>query len=108
MKRRPPQTMDALRGIEGRVAQASFTAWRSIPLRWKGLGRKPIPYEWHHIGPRVAPNTKSNQDATHPVNAFLEGGFAPHHAEPAAPQGQSRYRRHPAETVLLHRSYLPP
>ena len=37
--------MDTLRGIEGRVAQAYFTAWRSIPLRWKGLGRKPIPEE---------------------------------------------------------------
>jgi CRISPR-associated protein Cas1 len=76
MKSRPPRTMDALRGIEGRVAQAYFTAWRSIPLRWKGLGQKPIPVEWHRIGPRVAPNTKSNRDATHPVNAMLNYGYA--------------------------------
>jgi len=31
---RPPHTVDALRGIEGRVALAYFTAWRSMPLRW--------------------------------------------------------------------------
>jgi CRISP-associated protein Cas1 len=76
MKRQPPQTMDALRGIEGRVAQAYFTAWRSIPLQWKGLGRKPIPDEWHQIGPRVRPNSKRNRDATHPVNAMLNYGYA--------------------------------
>lgn len=76
MSRRPPKTMDALRGIEGRVAQAYFTAWRSMPLRWKGLGRKPIPEEWHRIGPRVAPNSKSNRNATHPINAMLSYGYS--------------------------------
>lgn len=76
MERRPPRTMDALRGIEGRVAQAYFTAWRSMPLRWKGLGRKPIPPEWRRVGPRVAPNRKSNKDATHPVNALCNYGLA--------------------------------
>lgn len=76
MSGRPPQTIDALRGIEGRVAQAYFTAWRSMPLRWKGLGRKPIPEEWHRIGPRVAPNSKSNRNATHPINAMLSYGYA--------------------------------
>jgi CRISP-associated protein Cas1 len=76
MKSRPPQTVDALRGIEGRVAQAYFTAWRSMPLRWKGLGRKPIPEEWHRIGPRVPPNSKRNRGATHPVNAMLNYGYA--------------------------------
>jgi CRISPR-associated endonuclease Cas1 len=68
--------MDALRGIEGRAAQAYFTAWRSIPLRWNGLGRKPIPDEWPQIGPRVRPNSKRNRDATHPVNAMLNYGYA--------------------------------
>jgi hypothetical protein len=43
----------------------------------------------------------------HGQDAFLEGGFTPHHPEPAAAQGQCRYRRHPAETVLLHRRFLP-
>ncbi|MGA8709085.1 MAG: CRISPR-associated endonuclease Cas1 [Steroidobacteraceae bacterium] len=76
MQTRPPKTMDGLRGIEGRVAQAYFTAWRSMPLRWKGMARKPVPEEWHRIGPRVAPNSKSNRGATHPANAMLNYGYA--------------------------------
>jgi CRISP-associated protein Cas1 len=76
LRRRPPHTIDALRGIEGRAANAYVTAWRSIPLRWKGLGRKPVPEEWHRIGPRVAPNTKHNRNATHPINAILNYGYA--------------------------------
>ena len=43
MKVRPPQTIDALRGIEGRVAQAYFSGWRSMPLQWKGLAPKADP-----------------------------------------------------------------
>jgi CRISP-associated protein Cas1 len=74
--RRQPQTMDALRGIEGRVSQAYFTAWPSIPLRWKGTGRKPIPEDWHRIGSRAAPNSKRNRGASHPVNAMLNYGYA--------------------------------
>ena len=73
---RPPQTLDGLRGIEGRVAQAYFAAWRSMPLRWKGLNRKPIPEEWLRIGPRTPPNSKRNRNATHPVNATLNYGLA--------------------------------
>jgi CRISPR-associated endonuclease Cas1 len=73
---RPPQTLDALRGIEGRVALAYFTAWRSMPLLWKGLNRRPIPEEWHRIGPRVPPNTKRNRNAMHPLNAMLNYGLA--------------------------------
>jgi CRISPR-associated endonuclease Cas1 len=76
MERRPPKSIDALRGIEGRVAQAYFTAWRSIPLRWEGLGRKPIPEEWHYVGPRVRPSSKRNRGATHPVSAMLNYGYA--------------------------------
>lgn len=68
---RPPQTLDGLRGIEGWVAQAYFSAWRALPLRWKGLNRKPIPDEWLRIGPRTPPNSKRNRNATHPVNAML-------------------------------------
>ena len=76
IRRHPPQSLDVLRGIEGRVAQAYFRAWRSTPLRWKGLGRKPIPEEWKWIGPRVTPNSKRNRGATHPVNSMLAYGYA--------------------------------
>lgn len=73
---RPPQTLDALRGIEGRVALAYFTAWRSTLLRWKGLNRRLIPEEWRRIGPRVPPNSKGNRNATHPLNEILNYGLA--------------------------------
>ena len=59
MRDRPPQTIDALHGIEGRVAQTYFRAWRPIELKWKG--RKPIPEEWRRIGPRVSPKTGTNR-----------------------------------------------
>jgi CRISP-associated protein Cas1 len=72
----PPRTLDGLRGIEGRVAQAYFTVLRSMPLRWKGLNRKPIPQEWLRIGARTPPNSKRNRNATHPVNAMLNYGLA--------------------------------
>jgi CRISP-associated protein Cas1 len=73
---RPPPTLDGLRGPEGRVAQAYFMAWRSMPLRWKGLNRKPIPEEWLRIGARTPPNSKRNRNATHPVNAMLNYALA--------------------------------
>jgi CRISPR-associated endonuclease Cas1 len=70
----PPRDIHALRGIEGRVAQAYFRSWRPIALKWSG--RKPVPDEWRQIGPRVAPNSRTNRDATHPVNAMLNYGYA--------------------------------
>jgi CRISPR-associated endonuclease Cas1 len=76
IERQPPQSMDTLRGVEGRVAQSYFAAWRATPLRWKALSRKPIPEEWKRIGPRVAPNRKSNRSATHPINALCNYGLA--------------------------------
>jgi len=33
----------ALLGVEGRCAEAYFTAWHNLPLAWKGTGRRPIP-----------------------------------------------------------------
>jgi CRISPR-associated protein Cas1 len=74
MRERSPQTTDALHGIEGRVAQMYFRSWRPISLRWKS--RKPIPEEWRRIGPRVSPKGGTNRDATHPVNAMVNYGYA--------------------------------
>jgi hypothetical protein len=45
-----------LLGIEGRAAYSYFTAWQSLPLKWKGLGRRPIPDDWHQVGPRRSRN----------------------------------------------------
>jgi len=74
MRERPPQTIDALHGVEGRVAQMYSRSWRPIELKWKG--RKPIPEEWRRIGPRVSPKGGTNRDAMHPVNAMLNYGYS--------------------------------
>jgi CRISP-associated protein Cas1 len=77
---RPPKSLSALLGIEGRVAQAYFAAWQSIPLRWKGLGRRAIPDDWHRVGQRQSLNSTRqkgrNRHASHPVNAMLNYVYA--------------------------------
>jgi CRISPR-associated endonuclease Cas1 len=74
---RPPRSIDTLLGIEGRAAYAYFTAWQSLPLKWKGLGRRPIPDDWHQVGPRTSGRNKvgQNRNATHPVNAILNYAY---------------------------------
>lgn len=71
----PPPTVEALRLVEGRAAFAYFTCWQTIPLRWKGTGRKPIPEEWHHAGLRQSFVSGTNRHATHPVNAMLNYAY---------------------------------
>ena len=48
----PPETIDDLRLLEAWAAISYFAAWRTIKLRWKGTGKKPIPPEWRRIGMR--------------------------------------------------------
>lgn len=67
---------EALLGIEGKCAQVYFDAWRSIPLSWKGTGRKPIPEAWHSIGTRRAYQKRGNRFASHPVQAMLNYAYA--------------------------------
>lgn len=79
MKRDPPTTVDDLRGVEGRAAIAYFAAWNSVPLNWKGTGRRPIPKDWRQIGRRASMvgdrKSRRNQYATHPVNAMLNYAY---------------------------------
>jgi CRISPR-associated endonuclease Cas1 len=79
LARRCPKSIRELLGVEGRVAFAYFNAWRSLPLRCKGLGRQPIPEDWHCVGQRQSLNTRKkgrNRFASHPVNAILNYGYA--------------------------------
>lgn len=71
----PPPTIEALRLMEGRAAFAYFTCWETIPLRWKGTGRKPVPEDWHHAGLRQSFMSGTNRHATHPVNAMLNYAY---------------------------------
>jgi CRISPR-associated endonuclease Cas1 len=77
---KPPKSLAALLGIEGRTAQAYFAAWQSIPIQWKGLTRRAIPEDWHRVGQRqslIGTRTKGrNRHASHPVNAMLNYAYA--------------------------------
>jgi CRISPR-associated protein Cas1 len=80
MKHRPPSTMHDLHGIEGKAAVAYFAVWHAFPLRWKGTGRHAIPDDWRRIGRRTSMLSdgkhRRNRNATHPVNAMLNYGYA--------------------------------
>ncbi len=69
------RTMETLRLVEGRAALAYFRAWQSIPMRWKGIGRRPIPDEWQRVGLRQSSVSGTNRHATHPVNAVLNYAY---------------------------------
>ena len=79
MKRRPPRMLSDLLGIEGRAGLAYFAGWQFYPLRWRGIGRHPIPEDWKRIGKRlsrVSGRNHRNRHATHPVNAMLNYAYA--------------------------------
>jgi CRISP-associated protein Cas1 len=73
----PHVAVSALLGLEGRVGFTYFNAWQSLPLQWKGLGRHPIPRDWHVVGQRYSFARKKggNRNATHPVNAILNYAY---------------------------------
>lgn len=75
----PPRDVDTLRGVEGPAAATYFAAWQDAPLSWRPARRKPVPSEWKSIGPRAslrAGKTSKNRNATHPINAMLNYGYA--------------------------------
>jgi CRISPR-associated protein Cas1 len=77
---KPPKSMSALLGLEGRAAQSYFAAWQALPLRWKGLTRGGIPDDWYRIGQRqslISTRQKGrNRHASHPVNAMVNYAYA--------------------------------
>jgi CRISPR-associated endonuclease Cas1 len=78
LENNPPKIINGLLGIEGRAAFAYFLGWQNVPLHWKGIGRRPIPKNWHEIGPRTSANGNfgRSRHASHPVNAILNYAYA--------------------------------
>jgi len=65
-------------GAEGKAATIYFETWQDIIIRWKGIGRRPIPSDWHKVGPRTT-NARQKiykRNASHPVNAMLNYAYA--------------------------------
>lgn len=69
-------SIDALLGIEGVTAAVYWRSWHEMPVRWKGLSRRPVPIEWHQVGPRQSARNPKNHLASNPVHAMLNYGYA--------------------------------
>lgn len=62
--------------IEAAAANSYFKLWKELPLNWskKSIGR--IPDEWRTFGQRESKVGGENRNASHPVNAILNYGYA--------------------------------
>ncbi len=72
----PPENVQQLLLVEAKAAYVYFSCWRMLKMRWKGTRRKPIPPEWRSMGLRQSQYGSDNRNATHPINAMLNYGYA--------------------------------
>ena len=73
----PPCDVVFLRALEAGSAAAYLRAWRAVPLKWTGMGRRPIPASWQMVGPRTSLyKLAGNRNAAHPINAMLNYAYA--------------------------------
>jgi CRISPR-associated protein Cas1 len=71
--------MNEIFAIEGECASAYFASWHGLEIQWKGLGKRPVPKGWHVYSGRssLATGVKAeNRNASHPLNAMLNYGYA--------------------------------
>jgi CRISPR-associated endonuclease Cas1 len=73
---RQPKTISDLRALEANAAAAYFRAWKGMPIKWQGIGKRPIPETWQQIGQRTSIfHLTGNRNASHPVNAILNYAY---------------------------------
>jgi CRISPR-associated protein Cas1 len=73
----PPEHIPELRALEANCAASYFRSWVGMPIKWRGISRRPIPDNWHSIGVRSSPyHSAGNRNAAHPVNAILNYAYA--------------------------------
>src|SRR5258708_32429729 len=66
-----PEHIPELRALEANCAGSYFRSRVSMPIKWRGTSRRPIPANWHFIGPRSSPHhLPGNRHAAPPVNAL--------------------------------------
>lgn len=73
------EDINAIFAIEGECASAYFRSWHGLPVRWKGVARRPVPQEWQAYNWRSSRATgvkPENRNASHPVNAILNYAYA--------------------------------
>ena len=71
-----PKTIPQLRVLEANAAAAYFRAWKGLPIKWRGVSKRPIPDSWIKIGQRTSLFQRAgNRNASHPVNAILNYAY---------------------------------
>jgi CRISP-associated protein Cas1 len=77
LEENPPEIISELRALEANCAASYFRSWVGVPIKWRGISRRPIPDNWHSIGVRSSPyHLAGNRNAAHPVNAILNYAYA--------------------------------
>jgi CRISP-associated protein Cas1 len=72
-----PETVIELRALEANCAASYFRSWVGIPIKLRGISRRPIPDNWRCIGQRSSPyHLAGNRNAAHPVNATMSYAYA--------------------------------
>jgi CRISPR-associated protein Cas1 len=76
LEENPPENISELRALEANCAASYFRSWVGMPIKWRGISRRPIPDNWHFVGPRSSPfHLAGNRNAAHPVNAILNYAY---------------------------------
>jgi CRISPR-associated protein Cas1 len=77
LEENPPENISELRALEANCAASYFRSWVGMPIKWRGISRRPIPDNWQSIGVRSSPyHLAGNRNAAHPVNAILNYAYA--------------------------------
>lgn len=72
------ETLDELRLVEARAADVYFSKWAGIPVRFERTPRGcvEVPEHWRSWPGRSSRKSGTNRDATDPINALLNFGYA--------------------------------
>jgi CRISPR-associated protein Cas1 len=77
LEENPPENISELRALEANCAASYFRSWVGMPIKWRGISRRPIPDNWNSIGVRSSPyHSAGNRNAAHPLNAILNYAYA--------------------------------
>lgn len=70
--------METLRLAEGRAADCYFSAWRGMPVTFEKTDARNVqpPSHWRRFEARTSRKSGDNMDATNPINALLNFGYA--------------------------------
>lgn len=62
--------------LEATAALSYFKLWQELPLAWSSKSESRIPPDWFGVEQRQPKVSGENRNASHPVNAILNYGYA--------------------------------